>query len=86
MTGRTPPWGVYPPEAGIWLAEVLALPPDAEPGALPAGPRWKSFKIGTYAVDRAVATTRRSLADLVGVPADDILGLATGSPVPDPRP
>lgn len=87
LAGSAPPWGAYPPEASAWLAQVLALPPDAEPGALPrGGPRWMSIKVGTYLADRAVAASGRSVAGLISAPADEIIRLATGSPAPVRRP
>lgn len=72
------PWGEHPPER--WEAELLALPDSASTREWmfthPDGRRWIGYRVGTAWVDRAIAKSGRSSADLVSVSAADILRLA----------
>jgi hypothetical protein len=78
--GASPLWGAYPPEVAVWAREVLALRSDASRDEWmrrhPDGRRWVGYKVGTYLVDLAVAVTRRSAADLVTAPAEEIIDAA----------
>ena len=74
------PWGDYPDNVSAWLAELMALPPDAPReqwfSRHPDGRRWIGYKVGAYLADRATRASRRSPADLVLVPTADIIGMA----------
>jgi uncharacterized protein YjaZ len=78
FAGVSRPWGEHPPER--WEAEVLALPDSASTRgwmfAHPDGRRWIGYRVGTAWVDRAIAKSGKSSADLVAMPALDILRLA----------
>ncbi len=75
-----PPWGQYPEQIESWASELMRLPPDAPTRTWiyshPDGRRWIGMRVGTYWVDRAIAKSGRSAADLVTTPVDEILSLA----------
>lgn len=78
FAGADPLWGHYPENVDEWAAEILALPSD-----LPRkdwqdsnGRRWLRYKVGTYWVDRAIKSSGRSAAELVTIPASEILAMA----------
>lgn len=78
--GSQPLWGQYPPEVCDWVDELRALP-LAAPYAdwmfrHPDGRRWIGYRAGTYLVDKAMAVSGSSPAELVSVPADEIIKLA----------
>lgn len=81
FAGAKPLWGQYPDDVAEWAAELLALPADAARTEWlfrhPDGRRWIGYKVGTYWVDRAKAQTGRSAANLVSVPSQEILSLAS---------
>ncbi len=81
VAGIDPPWGRPPPEP--WVAEVLALPPDADQTSWfikhPDGRRNVAMRVGTLLVDRASRASGKSPADLVLVPSGEVLVLA-GAP------
>lgn len=78
--GARPPWGQPPPEVMDWTRELLAQPADAPRDVWlirhPDGRRWIGMRVGTFLVDRAMAATHRSAAELVSTPTDEILRLA----------
>lgn len=78
--GWDPPWGAYPPEAGDWIEELLAVESLAPYATWmfqhPDGRRWIGYRAGTWLADRAIAASGRSAAELVGTPTDEILALA----------
>lgn len=84
--GREYPWAEYPPDVADWAKELRSLPPDANRNQWlfrhPDGRRWVGMRAGTYLVDRAMAASRKSAADLVLVPTEEILRLAEHE---DPR-
>ena len=79
--GKTYPWAQYPEDAGVWLAEVMGLPPDANLNDWmfrhPDGRRWIGIKTGTYLVERAMKVSGKSAAQLVTVPTAEIVRLGT---------
>lgn len=81
FAGAKPLWGQYPEDVAEWATALLALPADAARTEWlfrhPDGRRWIGYKAGTYWVDKAKAKTGRSAADLVGVPSQEILSLAS---------
>ncbi|HVH42397.1 MAG TPA: DUF2268 domain-containing putative Zn-dependent protease [Labilithrix sp.] len=75
----TPPWGQHPPEITAWAREVLEHPEaDSETWfrEQPDGRRWVGYQVGTFLVDRASLASKMSAAELVFVPAEDVLRLA----------
>ena len=85
FSGGPVAWAAYPPETVTWVDEVLALPDDIAyndwmdwMGRHPDGRRGVGLSVGTYLADQAVARSGRSSADLVAVPARDIVDLALG--------
>jgi hypothetical protein len=80
FAGVNRPWGQHPPEGSGWDAELLALPADSPirgwNAAQPDGRRWLLYRTGTAWVDRAMAKSGRTSADLVSAPTADILSLA----------
>lgn len=74
------PWGEYGDDVGASEAELLALPSGAPVRdwmfSHPDGRRWIGYRVGTAWVDRAIAKSGRSSADLVATPTADILRLA----------
>lgn len=80
FSGFRPPWGEYPEEVEDWVAEVLELPPSAPYQQWmfyhPDGRFWIGYRAGTYIVDRAIAASGRSAAELVTTSTDEILELA----------
>jgi uncharacterized protein YjaZ len=79
--GRTYPWAQYPDNVKDWVAELIALPPDASLNEWiyrhPDGRRWIGFRAGTYLVERAMKASGRSAAELVAVPTAEIVRLGT---------
>ena len=73
------PWGAYPPNVIDWAHELQALPADAPVRDWihrhPDGRRWIGMKVGAYWVDRAIAKSGRSAADLATVPTADVIAL-----------
>lgn len=80
FAGATPPWGAYSAQAGAWVQELIALPPDAPRDRWlvehPDGRRWIGIRAGTYLVDQAAVRTGRSSASLVGMPTRDVMAMA----------
>ena len=78
--GARYPFSQYPDNVAVWLAELAALPASADLNQWmfrhPDGRRWIGFRVGTYLVDRAVAASGRSSADLAAVPTACVLELA----------
>jgi uncharacterized protein YjaZ len=78
--GMPAPWGKYPPDAGAWTKELLALPSDTSfkpwMSRHPDGRRWIGYKVGTYVVERAMRASHKSAAELVHTSTADILRLA----------
>ncbi len=83
VAGAPVPWGSYPDNVDEWATQLLALPSDASVRdwlySHPDGRRWIGIKVGAYWVDRAIAASGRSAADLVTAPTDEILHLAAAS-------
>jgi uncharacterized protein YjaZ len=81
FAGASGPWGAYPANVDAWVREFRSLPRDAPRDQWmvrhPDGRRWIGYKVGTYLVDRAMKASGRSAADLVSVPTDDILRMAS---------
>jgi hypothetical protein len=80
FSGSKPPHSEYPEEVEAWVSEMLALPPTAFYDHWffqhPDGRRNIGYKAGAYVVDKAMAASGRSSADLVLASADEILELA----------
>ena len=80
FAGVPRPWAEPPPEGSGWEAELLALPVNAPirgwNSAQPGGRRWVLYRTGTAWVDRAMAESGRTSADLVSAPTAEILSLA----------
>lgn len=78
--GRTYPWGQYPHDVAAWVPELMAQPPTANLNRWmsrhPDGRRWVGIRAGTYLVDRAMSTSGKSAAELVSLPAAEIIRLA----------
>ena len=78
--GARYPFSEYPENVAAWVAELTALPasPDLDPWMFrhPDGRRWIGFRAGTYLVDRAMAATGQSSADLVAAPTACVVELA----------
>jgi hypothetical protein len=74
------PWGEPPPDPMAWTREILAQPPTADLDRWmfrhPDGRRWIGYRVGTFLVDRAIRASGKSAADLVFVPAEEIVRLA----------
>jgi hypothetical protein len=70
----------YPEEVDAWTEEVLSLPPDAPRREWiirhPDGRRWVGLRVGVYLVDQAMRITGQTVADLVSMPAEDLIGIA----------
>jgi uncharacterized protein YjaZ len=85
VTGIIPPWGTYD-ETLIddWLDELVALPPDLDSRpwrfAHPDGRRWVAYRAGSRLVQRAVAATGQTAAELVGASTDELLEAAGFKP------
>ena len=77
-----PLWGSYPDNIEEWVEELLALPASAlglyEQWIFqhPDGRRWIGYRSGTFIVDRAVAKSGMSAAELVLTSTDEVLDLA----------
>ena len=87
--GAPPLWGQYPPEVASWAKELLALPEaSAMEGQWFAkrpqgGSSWVGYQVGTYLVDCAAKASRKTSAELVGVPTDTLIAMALeGCPLP----
>lgn len=80
MAGMPAPWGKYPPEVVEWTREILELPDDAPwkqwMSRHPDGRRWVGYKVGAYIADRAMRSSKRSAAELVHTPTQEVLRLA----------
>jgi hypothetical protein len=81
FAGATYPWGQYPADVTTWVEELRLLPPEAEwrdwiAKTRPDGRRWVGMRAGTYLVDQAMKTLHRTSAQLVSVPAGEILAAA----------
>lgn len=63
-----------------WTREVLALPPDADKTQWmfehPDGRRWIGFRVGTRLADRAAKHSKKSIAELAAMSAEEIVALA----------
>lgn len=80
-SGYSPPFGEYPEdEIESWARELFAQPVDDTfdhwKFQHPDGRRWISYRVGAWVVDRAVARSGRSAADLVWEPTRSIVELA----------
>lgn len=91
--GAQPLMGSYPTNVPEWVAELMALGPEAEQREWlfkhPDGRRWIGFKAGTYLVDQAMERSGKNSADLVLIGASDVLQLAQAGPTslnPGPLP
>lgn len=77
--GSDVPWNTYPPATVDWVVEVLAVadePPSNDwMSRLPDGRRLVGPRVGFLLVDRAVAASGRSVADLVAVPTKAIVAM-----------
>jgi hypothetical protein len=74
-----PPWGQPPPEIAEWAREVLDHPeaaPEAWFGPRADGRRWIGHRVGTFLVDRASQSSKKSAAELVFAPTGEVLRLA----------
>lgn len=85
-----PPWGRYPDNVADWVNELSALPAGADinhwvRAMHPDGRRWIGMRAGTYLVDRAIALSGRTAAELVSATTDEVLGMVAGAPVVEPR-
>jgi hypothetical protein len=84
-SGVAPPWSEYPENVADWLQELLTEFTEATYAQWmffhPDGRRLIGYKAGTYLADRAMSASGRSAADLVRVPAREIMGMA-GYPLP----
>ena len=84
QAGGRAPWGDYPENVSDWAEELIALPEAEEPRPWlfrhPDGRRWIAYKVGTYLVDRAVAASGKSAAELVLVPTRDVVEMARARP------
>jgi hypothetical protein len=85
FAGAQPPWGRFPvdADADAWTRELLALP-EAAPRhdwlfMHPDGRRWIAFRVGTHLVDLAMHASGTTSADLVQVPAREIVDRALGA-------
>jgi len=82
--GAQPLMGSYPANVPEWVAELMALGPEAEQREWlfkhPDGRRWIGFKAGTYLVDQAMKQSGRNSADLVLIGTTDVLQLAQAGP------
>lgn len=80
ITGVTPLWGAYPEQASIWVQELLSLQADATYQHWmfqhPDGRKWIGYKAGTYLADKAFQSTGLTAAELVSIPAQEILRMA----------
>jgi hypothetical protein len=78
--GRTHPWAQYPKDVSGWVTELLALPADANHNHWmfrhPDGRRWVGIRAGAYLVDRAIHASGKSAAELVSLPAAEVVRLA----------
>ena len=78
--GARYPFSQYPDNVAAWLAELAVLPGSADLNQWmfrhPDGRRWIGFRVGTYLVDRAMAASDRSSADLAAAPTACVLELA----------
>ncbi|WP_176243651.1 DUF2268 domain-containing putative Zn-dependent protease [Halomonas sp. CSM-2] len=79
--GSQPLWGQYPPEVEAWVDELKSLPLSAPYADWmfrhPDGRRWIGYRAGTYLVDQAIAASDASAAQLVSVPAAEIIELTS---------
>ena len=80
FAGVSTPWGAYPVNVQEWAVELLAVPPDANVRdwiyAHPDGRRWIGMRVGAYWVDRAIASSGQTAAELALLPTDQIMGFA----------
>lgn len=80
FAGVNTPWSQYADEVADWAKELRALEPGFQYAdwmfTHPDGRRWIGYTVGTYLVDRAVAVSGSSAAELATVPTSDILELA----------
>jgi hypothetical protein len=79
--GDDAPWGQYSAdEACAWVAELRALPRDANYQQWmfqhPDGRRWIGYRAGTFIADEAIARGKTSAAALVETPWDGVLALS----------
>jgi hypothetical protein len=75
-----PPWGKAPPDIMAWTREILAQPETSEIDRWmyrhPDGRRWIGMRVGTFLVDRASGSSKKSSAALVFTPPAEIVRLA----------
>ena len=80
FAGVSTPWGAYPVNVQEWAVELLEVPPDASVRdwiyAHPDGRRWIGMRVGAYWVERAMASSGRTAAELAQVPTEQILAFA----------
>ena len=80
FAGVTYPWAEYPPDVDVWLGELMDQPAGASRDEWMIrhrdGRRWIGYRAGAYMVDRAIAASGFSAAELVSVPPADIVRLA----------
>lgn len=77
FAGVKTPWADYPANVSEWAAEIKSLPGDAASRdwlySHPDGRRWIGMRVGTYWVDRAMAKSGRSSAELSTIPTHEVL-------------
>lgn len=78
--GARPLMGSYPANVREWVAELVALGPEAKQREWlfkhPDGRRWIGYKAGTFLVDQAMKQSGRNSADLVLTGTSDVLQFA----------
>ena len=85
--GSMPPWCSYPDNVREWLDELLPLPITAPYSDWmfrhPDGRTWVGYRTGAFIADSAIQHSGLSAAELVEVPANEVLRLAN-LPLPEP--
>lgn len=86
--GALYPFSEYPDDVAAWVAELMALPASADLNRWmfrhPDGRRWIGFRAGTYLVDRAMAASGQSSADLVATSTARVVDLTGVKPAAPP--
>lgn len=90
VAGVAPPWAAYPEDVEEWVDELRALPAGADidlwvRGRHPDGRRWIGMRAGTYVVDRAMALSGKTAAELVSTTTNEVLRMAGGGSGPEAR-
>ena len=78
--GASYPFTEYPADVADWVAELVAIPASTDVNQWmfrhPDGRRWIGFRAGTYLVERAMAASGGSAAELVATPTLRVMELA----------